>query len=129
MNRAFDLTEVRLLLRKGVDAGFWTVDDLDQPSGHFTENLSPKVAEWVNGPRRALTYRGVTYINPLRDVPSEPAVEITSPRDFAPAHPSPGILPGHPPLPLSGQLDQSLDHHRGQRQDPSPDETDHEYPF
>jgi len=126
VKQAFDHTEVRLLLRRMVEKGLVTVEQLDTPSLGYQqlvlEMSRHKVVELRSFPIPP-------YRNPLRDVPSEPAVEITSPRDFAPAHPSPGILPGHPPLPLSGQLDQSLDHHRGQRQDPSPDEADHEYPF
>ena len=57
----------RKLLQRLVDAGRCTITDLDTPPpGH----LKPE-----------------TYRNLLRDVPSEPSVEVISPRDFAPQEP------------------------------------------
>ena len=80
MKQAFDLTEVRLLLRKGIEAGHWTLEDLDTPSMGWAENAK---SFRLHHP----LYVQHEYRNPLRDVPSEPSVEVISPRDFAPQEP------------------------------------------
>ena len=80
MKQAFDLTEVRLLLRKGIEAGHWTLEDLDTPSWGWQQNAK---AFRLHHP----LYVQHEYRNPLRDVPSEPSVEVISPRDFAPQEP------------------------------------------
>lgn len=38
MKPAFDLTSVRLTLRQGIEKGYWTIEQLDQPSPYWSEN-------------------------------------------------------------------------------------------
>lgn len=80
MKPAFELAEVRRLLRRGVDAGHWKIEDLDQPS-----------PGWVITMEDAKRIPGFTppiYQNLLRDEPTPTErVEIVSPRDFAVAEP------------------------------------------
>ena len=76
MKPAFELVEVRRLLRRGVDAGHWTLQDLDSPS-----------LGWLITMEDAKRIPGFTprpYRNLLRDEPTPTErVEIVSPRDFA----------------------------------------------
>lgn len=76
MKPAFELAEVRRLLRRGVDAGHWTLQDLDVPSQGW--RISMEDAKRIPG------FTPPPYRNLLRDEPT-PAerVEIVSPRDFA----------------------------------------------
>ena len=77
MKKAFDPLEVRLLLRRGVEAGYWTVEQLDQPSNGWKMNARAFALHYPK-------YQQPQYRNLLRDEPT-PAerVEIVSPRDFA----------------------------------------------
>lgn len=79
MKQAFDPTSVRLTLRKGVEAGYWTVEDLDTPSMHWQENAKIFRRHNPNAPQPQ-------YKNLLRsEDPSQPPaarVEPVSPRDF-----------------------------------------------
>jgi len=61
MQRAFDLTSIRMTLRKGVANGLFTVEDLDTPSDGFRRNMAVDRKSFVGG------YNGVQYRNPLRD--------------------------------------------------------------
>ena len=67
MKQAFDLSSVILALRKGVEAGHWTVEDLDRAPSGRSPNLGP--------PR-----------NLLRDAvqPHPEAVQVISDRDLPP---------------------------------------------
>jgi hypothetical protein len=99
----------RKILQRLVDAGRCTVEDLDAPPpGH----LNP-----------------TAYRNLLRDLDISETVQPINPRDLAPANTGPDFSPRDSSLSLPGTLDSSFDHHGGERQDPSPDGTDHEYPF
>lgn len=75
MKRVFDLAEVIALLRRGIAAGHWTLQDLDVPSRGWV--ITMEDAKRIPG------FTPPTYRNPLRDEPT-PAerVEVVSPRDF-----------------------------------------------
>ena len=79
MQKAFDPTSVRLTLRKGVEAGYWTVEDLDTPSMGWQENAKIFRLHNPNAPQPQ-------YKNLLRSEdpsqPPAPRVEPVSPRDF-----------------------------------------------
>ena len=76
MKPAFELTEVRRLLRRGVDAGHWSLQDLDIPSRGWV--ITMEDAKRIPG------FTPPTYRNLLRDEPTPTErVEIVSPRDFA----------------------------------------------
>ena len=122
MERIQDLTATCLLLRRGIDAGYWTLEDLDTPSPGWAENAK---RFRLDNP----LYVQHEYRNPLRDHHQPPAVEITSPRDFAAPSPRPGVPPGDSPLPLPRELDLALDHPGDQPEDPSADEAHRELPF
>ena len=106
MKPAFELSEVRRLLRRGVDAGHWTLQDLDVPS-----------RGWVITMEDAKRIPGFTprpYRNLLRDEPA-PAerVQITDPRDFAVAQaPANHVQRGSTPLSVgtNGAMAEPLSH-------------------
>ena len=76
MKPAFELAEVRRLLRRGVDAKHWTLQDLDVPSQGWV--ITMEDAKRIPG------FIPPTYRNLLRDEPTPTErVEIVSPRDFA----------------------------------------------
>ena len=77
MKKAFDVTEVRLLLRRGVAAGHWTVEQLDEPSPGWRMNAKTFALHYPK-------YQQPQYRNLLRDEPTPTErVEVVSPRDFA----------------------------------------------
>jgi hypothetical protein len=76
MKPAFELAEVRRLLRRGVDANHWTLQDLDNPSPGWLITMEDA--------KRIAGFTPPTYRNLLRDEPTPTErVEIVSPRDFA----------------------------------------------
>jgi hypothetical protein len=76
MRLAFDLTEVRRLLRRGIDAKHWTLQDLDHPSPGWLITMEDA--------KRIAGFTPPVYQNLLRDEPTPTErVEIVSPRDFA----------------------------------------------
>lgn len=76
MKQAFELTEVRRLLRRGIDAKHWTLQDLDVPSRGWV--ISMEDAKRIPG------FTPPVYRNLLRDEPTPTErVEVVSPRDFA----------------------------------------------
>lgn len=76
MKQAFDLVEVRRLLRRGIDAKHWTLQDLDVPSRGWVITMEDA--------KRIVGFTPPTYRNLLRDEPTPTErVEIVSPRDFA----------------------------------------------
>jgi len=95
MKQAFDLTEVRLLLRRGIAAGHWTLEQLDLPSPGWVITMEDA--------RRIPGFVPPAYRNLLRDEPT-PAerVQVTDPRDFAlaPAAADP-VQRGSAPLPMA----------------------------
>jgi len=75
MKPAFDAAEVCRLLRRGIEAGHWTLQDLDVPSRGWV--ITMEDAKRIPG------FTPPVFRNPLRDEPT-PAerVQITDPRDF-----------------------------------------------
>ena len=78
MQRAFDFTSVRLLLRQGIAKGHWTLEDLDTPSMGFQENAKLFRLHYPK-------YEQYEYRNPLRDPEPLEAVQVSDPRDFTPS--------------------------------------------
>lgn len=96
MNKVFDPTEVRLLLRRGVSAGYWTVEQLDEPSIGWKMNAKAFALHYPK-------YQQPQYRNLLRDEPTPTErVQVTDPRDFAlaPAAADP-VQRGSAPLPMA----------------------------
>ena len=95
MDPIYNLTEVRRILRRGIEAGHWTMEQLDQPSKGYKalceEMKRHKVVELRSFPVPP-------YRNPLRDETPESTerVEVVSPRDFGPA---PNPKPSEPSEP------------------------------
>lgn len=58
---AFDLSSVRQTLRHMLDAGLIRLENLDEPSPGFKENMNVSWKTFPNG------YRGVRHVNLLRD--------------------------------------------------------------
>lgn len=104
MKKAFDMAEVIALLRRGIAAGHWTLQDLDVPSRGWV--ITMEDAKRIPG------FTPPTYRNPLRDEPTPTErVEVVSPRDFqmATATPDP-VQRGSTPLLLGadGAVAESL---------------------
>ena len=77
--------EVRGILRRGIDNGWWTLEDLDRPP---RQHLAPE-----------------TYRNLVRSPDPIEAVQLSDPRDFTP---DTGPTPAQPlPLPISEPPDLS----------------------
>jgi hypothetical protein len=66
MRSLIDLTALRAILRRGVERGLWTVEDLDRPTQGWIDNTRVSSKAFKNG------YQGIVYINPLRDQPNQP---------------------------------------------------------
>ena len=58
---AFDLSSVRQTLNRMLDAGLIRLENLDEPSPGFKENMNVDWKTFPNG------YRGVRHVNLLRD--------------------------------------------------------------
>ena len=58
---AFDLSSVRQTLRRMLDAGLIRLENLDEPSPGFKENMNVSWKSFPNG------YRGIRHVNLLRD--------------------------------------------------------------
>ncbi len=67
-----DLTATRLLLRRGVEAGHWTIKDLDTPSEAWAENAKRFRLHYPN-------YQQHEYRNPLRDDDQQPEPQTAQP--------------------------------------------------
>ena len=82
MEKAFDIHSVLLTLRQGIEKGYWTLEQLDQPSMGWRLNAKSFALHYPK-------YKQPSHRNLLRDEPT-PAerVEIVSPRDFAVAEPA-----------------------------------------
>ena len=93
MQPAFDLSNIRLTLKKAVENGHFTVDHLDTPSEGFIRNTRCDRRTFPCG------YEGVQHRNLLREPGAAPeAVQVTSERDLPP-------LPhGHTPAQPDGPL-------------------------
>ena len=79
MNPAFDLNTIRMTLKRAVEAGHFTVEQLDTPSPGFVRNTRCDRRTFPGG------YEGVQFRNLLREAGSAPeAVQVTSERDLPP---------------------------------------------
>ena len=78
MKPAFDLTTIRLTLRKAVQAGRFTMEQLDTPSPGFVNNTACDRRTFPSG------YEGVQFRNLLRDdpLPREAVQAMPDPKDF-----------------------------------------------
>ena len=94
MKQAFDLVEVRRLLRRGIEAKHWTLQDLDTPSRGWV--ITMEDAKRIPG------FTPPTYRNLLRDEPTTTErVQITDPRDFPLAEAATDhVQRGSAPLPV-----------------------------
>ena len=121
MKPAFDLAEVQRLLRRGIDAGHWTLQDLDVPSLGW--RISMEDAKRIPG------FTPRPYCNLLRDEPTPERVQITDPRDFAVAQaPANHVQRGSAPLSVgtNGAMAEPLSHEGVQGHEGSVgDEADH----
>ena len=94
MDKLYDLNSIRLTLRRAVQAGHFTVEQLDTPSAGFITNTRCDREHFPGG------YEGVQFRNLLREAGVAPeAVQVTSERDLPPMpH---GITPAQPDGPLT----------------------------
>ena len=78
MQKAFDLTTIRMTLRKAVQAGHFTMEMLDTPSPGFVNNTNCDRRTFAGG------YEGVPFRNLLRDdpAPREAVQAMPDPKDF-----------------------------------------------
>jgi len=96
MEKAFDITSVLLTLRKGIEKGYWTIEQLDHPSIGWEMNAKAFALRYPK-------YQQPQYRNLLRDEPTPTErVQVTDPRDFAlaPAAADP-VQRGSAPLPVA----------------------------
>ena len=93
MQPVFDLSNIRLTLKKAVESGHFAVEHLDTPSEGFIRNTRCDRRTFPCG------YEGVQHRNLLREPEAAPeAVQVTSERDLPP-------LPhGHTPAEADGPL-------------------------
>ena len=126
MKKTFDTASVRALLQRGINAGYWTLEQLDNSPACYDKELREA---------RKSEYFGPTYVPPtpyrnlLRDHSAPEAVQPISPRDFdvaAAARPNEGqpnldLLPQQwPPVPCVSDLPDL-----GGHQDAAADRPDH----
>ena len=88
--------DLKALLRRGVEQGYWTLEDLDRPSPGFVTCTHVDRETFPGG------YEGVQFRNLLRDTaqPHPETVQVIADKDLPPmAH---GITPAYAPkLPLT----------------------------
>ncbi len=83
MEKAFDRIAVMRVLKNGIKKGYWTLEDLDEPSPMWKE-----VVNTCNGhPLYVKGYQGVKFENLARlkeppPPPVEEKVELTNPKDL-----------------------------------------------
>ena len=76
MNHVVDPNMLRLL-RRGVESGLWTLEDLDTPSPGFRNCTAVDRRTFPSG------YEGVQFRNLLRDMPAVESVQaVPDPKDF-----------------------------------------------
>lgn len=99
MDSAYNLAETRILLRRMVNSGYITIEQLDTPSPSWEENAKTFRLHFPRFPQRQ-------FVNLLRDPIQDEAVQPSDPRDFVP---SSGFTPAvTPPLPLTLEADDQL---------------------
>ena len=99
------------LLRRGVSAGLWILEDLDVPSAGWKYNLVIKVADYPKGPVREIDYYGKKHRNLLRDHHPETVQAGPDPRDFqhSQADPKPDLRPAPASVHVPGEASTSFD--------------------
>ena len=76
MEHCIDPSLIRLL-RRGVESGLWTLEDLDTPSPGFRNCTAVDRRTFPSG------YEGVQFRNLLRDMPAVESVQaVPDPKDF-----------------------------------------------
>ena len=96
MNKAFDITSIRLTLRQMIAKGYITLEDLDTPPPGYKMLVEEMSRHRCVELRR---FKVPEYRNPLRDPDQPEAVERFDARDFTPTQ---GKTPAHSPaLPLT----------------------------
>ena len=76
MNHVVDPNMLRML-RRGVESGLWTLEDLDTPSPGFRTCTAVDRRTFPSG------YEGVKFRNLLRDMPAVESVQaVPDPKDF-----------------------------------------------
>lgn len=66
MKQLINQVELRAILQRGIDAGRWTLEDLDRPSPGW-KLTQAGIKAWAFGHH----YRPPKYTNPLRDQPAQ----------------------------------------------------------
>jgi hypothetical protein len=77
MQKAFDFSYVRILLRRMIASGYVTLEQLDRPSLSWQNNAKTFRLHYPN-------YQQPTFRNLLSDQDPAEAVTISDPRDFTP---------------------------------------------
>ena len=71
------LGDFKQILKDGVAKGYWTLENLDQPSPGWVSNTRVDARMFPDG------YKGIQHRNLLRDPePAQERVQLTDPRDF-----------------------------------------------
>ena len=79
MKRFLDLSAVQAILQRGINAGYWTMEQLDIPPPDYEYQLLQARRSSYFGPN--FDYP-IPYFNPLRNPNTGEAVQPISPRDF-----------------------------------------------
>jgi hypothetical protein len=101
MQKAFDLTTIRMTLRKAVQAGHFTMEMLDTPSPGFVNNTNCDRRTFPSG------YEGVQFRNLLRDdpAPREAVQAMPDPKDFDVVLKTDNLPTQAEPLPITLETD------------------------
>ena len=101
MKPAFDLTTIRMTLRKAVQDGHFTVEMLDTPSPGFVNNTNCDRRTFPSG------YEGVQFRNLLRDdpAPREAVQAMPDPKDFDVVLKTDNLPTQAEPLPITLETD------------------------
>ena len=94
---------IRQQLRDGVMKGYWTMENLDQPSPGFVENTRVDRRIFGSG------YEGIEFRNLLRDdpVPREAVQAMPDPKDFDVVLKTNDQPPQAEPLPITLETNDS----------------------
>ena len=96
MKEAFNQNSIRLTLQKAIQAGHFTLEDLDRPSPGFKACTAVDRRVFPSG------YEGVQFRNLLRDMPAVESVQaVPDPKDFDTVLPPSDAPAQSPDLPLT----------------------------
>ena len=101
MQPAFDQTSIRMTLRKAVQSGRFTMEQLDTPSPGFVNNTACDRRTFPSG------YEGVEFRNLLRDdpLPREAVQATPDPKDFDVVLKTDNLPKEAEPLPITLETD------------------------